>query len=493
MNPTPQQLALWATAPSPAGNIAVDAVAGSGKTFSCTRWAEECPGTGLATSFANSTTEELGKKMPPNFRARSLHGCGKDAITSSGKFKAICDGKKVPDKLFDLIKPKLEAADESWQLIPSIKNLISQAQTAGIVPNHDEYLLEDTVENWELLAEQYDIDFTPFIYETARSTLIESNRIALDDGLITFDDMLYLPLFWPHRFTRYETVIVDERQDLSPIQHAMLERLVRPGGRILAVGDERQAIYGFRGAMHDSCAVMDVRFAMQRFPLTVSFRCPKAVVREAQRYVPHIQSADGAIEGDVIHHEHLPIRKTPSTVLCRNNAPLVRLALRLLINGISAEVAGRDIGTGLISLTKRIASSKSSDTMKTPDFISRLDNWAAREISRKPRNKHKVLDKQAALVALCESHRTLGDVRKHLMRLYPNPKERGYKPAQVHLSTIHKAKGKEWPEVLFLDPQLLPSQWAEQEWEKQQESNLAYVGITRAQEVLHYAKSENIQ
>ena len=97
-----------------------------------------------------------------------------------------------------------------------------------------------------------------------------------------------------------------------------------------------------------------------------------------------------------------------------------------------------------------------------------------------------------ALEAISSMHRTLGDVRKHLEKLYVDPEDQSRSPAQLHLTTIHKAKGREWPEVLFLDPHLLPSKYAEQEWELQQEANLAYVGITRAQETLHYCALADI-
>jgi superfamily I DNA/RNA helicase len=60
------------------------------------------------------------------------------------------------------------------------------------------------------------------------------------------------------------------------------------------------------------------------------------------------------------------------------------------------------------------------------------------------------------------------------------------------LSTIHKCKGLEWPHVAILDPWLMPSKFAEQEWEKQQEHNLSYVAITRAQQTLHYVNSDSI-
>jgi hypothetical protein len=227
---------------------------------------------------------------------------------------------------------------------------------------------------------------------------------------------------------------------------------------------------------------------MSEMPLTVSFRCPRAVIREAQLYVPDIEAAPSAIEGSVENPEHLLIRELPKTILCRNNAPLISLALKILISGRSAEVAGQDIGKGLISLTKRIT----SRNLKSSEFLDRLHKWADREISRKPKSRPRVQDKVMALSALAAHHPDLQAIQKHLEKLYPNPQDRSYRPAEYHLSTIHKAKGREWPDVLFLDPQLLPSKYAEQDWEKIQESNLSYVGVTRAQNRLVYCESDNI-
>lgn len=487
MTPTPQQEALWATATDPSISIAVTAVAGSGKTFSAQEWAKRCTGTGLATSFSKSTVVELGKKMPSKFPARTLHGIGRDAIVSSGKYTKL-DSNKVGS----IVKELCNEHDISWQLISPISQLVSQAQTAGIVPNQSNGLTEDTWGSWETLSETYDLPFNPEIFSIAHAALIKSNEVAIKDGIISFDDMIYIPLFWPHRFSRYKSIIIDESQDLSPIQHKMIARVQLPGSRILAAGDPNQAIYGFRGAMHDSFAALSAAFNLTSMPLTVSFRCPKAVVREAQQYVPYIESAPSAIEGAVIHHTSLDIHDLPPTILCRNNAPLIQLALRCLVSGISAEVAGKDIGRGLTSLTKRIASAKTSDSMPTATFITKLDKWAANEIAKNPRRAAAVHDKQVALTAIASIHRTLGDVRKHLEKLYVDPEDSSRPAAQIHLSTVHKAKGREWLSVLILDPHLMPSKYAVQPWEIQAESNIAYVAITRAQETLHYCSLRDI-
>ena len=53
----------------------------------------------------------------------------------------------------------------------------------------------------------------------------------------------------------------------------------------------------------------------------------------------------------------------------------------------------------------------------------------------------------------------------------------------VVLSSIHKAKGREWNRVYWL--QTGPSKWARKEWELQQETNLCYVATTRAKSALY--------
>jgi len=53
------------------------------------------------------------------------------------------------------------------------------------------------------------------------------------------------------------------------------------------------------------------------------------------------------------------------------------------------------------------------------------------------------------------------------------------------LSTIHRAKGREWDRVFALDmDRLSPSRWAKKPWELAQESNLCYVQVTRAKKHL---------
>lgn len=73
---------------------------------------------------------------------------------------------------------------------------------------------------------------------------------------IEYDDMLFACLtllqkdkealgYWQKRFAH---ILVDEFQDINPLQYEILKLLGQTGGNIFAVGDDDQAIYGFRGA-----------------------------------------------------------------------------------------------------------------------------------------------------------------------------------------------------------------------------------------------------
>jgi superfamily I DNA/RNA helicase len=57
-----------------------------------------------------------------------------------------------------------------------------------------------------------------------------------------------------------------------------------PYGRLIAVGDPSQAIYGFRGADATAMTDMQREFNMTVLPLSVSYRCSQSVVKEAQKY-----------------------------------------------------------------------------------------------------------------------------------------------------------------------------------------------------------------
>ncbi len=97
--------------------------------------------------------------------------------------------------------------------------------------------------------------------------------------------------------TRYEHVLVDEFQDTDPLQLALLARF---HAEIFAVGDDAQAIYGFRGAARDAMARARDRLDMDRLVLDESFRCPRSICEVARSAWPGGTKLTSQIEHDEI-------------------------------------------------------------------------------------------------------------------------------------------------------------------------------------------------
>ena len=80
--------------------------------------------------------------------------------------------------------------------------------------------------------------------------------LDFDDLLLAWRSMLTDPILGPAMAARWDHVLVDEYQDVNQVQVDIV-RLLRPDGRgLTVVGDDAQAVYGFRGA--DSRHLLDV-------------------------------------------------------------------------------------------------------------------------------------------------------------------------------------------------------------------------------------------
>ena len=178
-------------------------------------------------------------------------------------------------------------------------------------------------------------------------------------------------------------------------------------------------------------------------------------------------------------------------VLCRNNGPLLSLAFKLIRQGIGVVVLGREIGKGLIVLSKKLCP---EDGAPADQVRGKVLEWQESEISTamandKPERVAGITDRAECLLAVLESAeaRDAGQLRQLLTQLFA--RDHG----QVTLSSIHKAKGLEWDVVLHLDPWRIPSKWAKASGDEralEQELNLKYVAETRCKHTLVAADLE---
>jgi superfamily I DNA/RNA helicase len=361
----------------------------------------------------------------------------------------------------------------------------AQSQWMDLVDRHDlETELVPTNPEDELNADEG--------IALARSVLKRSNEIARYQ--IDFDDMIYCPVFFKIRVLQHDWVLVDEAQDTNPARRLLAGMMTKSTGRQLWVGDRHQAIFGFTGADADSVDRIIKTYRCASLPLTVTYRCPQTVVTAAQQYVSHIQAHESAPMGEVVDMARTAFDHTcheflgkDDAVLCRNTAPLVTLAYKLLKKGVACHVEGKDIGRGLIALITKWKKVRSADA-----YLKRLESGERASIERMLAKKNdagadSIRDRCDTIRVLAEGCGTVAEMVAKVEKLFGDHDDDkdAAKVDNLTLSTVHKSKGREWGNVYVLDfAKLMPSPMAKQDWQKEQENNLIYVAFTRAQSKL---------
>lgn len=488
--PSPYQQRVFDWVEKGRGSAVVVAVAGSGKTTTVLNALPRIPESASVQLFAFNTAiaRELKERVEAMKGANGrAFGRVRAGTFHSVCFSAVCKrlGKPSSQIVTDGGKMRKLCRDGmgegEYELYADyVCKLVGLAKGEGIG-----CLVPDTDERWWAIIEHHDLYLDSLeanearALELARAMLRRSNEAALE-GHIDFDDMLYLPLLWRLRLWQNDWVFIDEAQDTNPVRRAIAKLALRPGGRLVAVGDPRQAIYGFTGASHDAIELIKTEFSAIELPLTVSYRCAKAVVAKAAALVPYLEAHADAPEGVVetlSTIDALKVLNANSAVLCRNTAPLIGLAYQLIAKGVGCAVLGREIGAGLTALIKK-QRARGIDML-----VAKLEAYRDREVAKwtakgEERKAEAVSDRVACVFTvienLPETERTVPALVGRIEGLFTDNAN------VLTLCTAHKAKGREWDTVAILAPELMPSSWARQEWQRVQEENLMYVAWTRA-------------
>lgn len=490
---SPQQEDILDWVQHGSGNAIIKAVAGSGKTTTLIEVCKYLSGSVAFAAFNKKIASEIGLKLQRvgldthQIQAATFHSFGFRAWKQAAP-RVKMDGDKV--------RTLLKHSECPYNLRPFVTFLVSLAKHRGIgvlVPINDLNVWDDIVFHFDAedkiwISEDGPSDWAELVgtgIEWSQHILARSNEIA--EEVIDFDDMIYIPLLREPRIWKYDWVLVDEAQDTNPTRLALADMMLRPGGRLIAVGDPRQAIYGFTGADHNSIDEIQRNFNTISLPLTVSHRCSQEVVRRAQEWAPEIEAAPDAPLGSVTTITGSSFRKVQPThedaILCRVTKPLIQLALDYLRRRIPAHVEGRDIGQSLITLVQKWKSVQTID-----ELAVKLDDYLERETIRliekgKEGRLQTITDRVESLRVLMESlpgDAPIQRLEESILTLFKDTEGQPIK--SVTLSTVHKAKGREWKRVFIFGRDIfMPSKFARQAWQLRQEHNLIYVAVTRAE------------
>lgn len=453
-------------------NLLVQALAGAAKTTTLVELCKVIPTDILCLAFNKKIADEMKNRLPANATAMTLNSlghrawadsCGRRLILNKSKTYAIVSG------LIEAVKAPAERK-ELFESFTDILRTVEHGKRSGWVPDghfeNGKRLINDA-EFFGSLDEILPDSFVKIIRAAAGASITQAIR-----GEIDFDDQIFMPTIFHASFPRYPVVMVDEAQDLSSLNHAMLVKLASKS-RVIAVGDSCQAIYGFRGANENSMDELREIFSMKELFLSTSFRCPIDVVLEARWRAPRMQWPAGAVQGTVKTLAKWGLEDLPedATIICRNNAPIFSMAIELFANGRYAQILGNDVGKFLIKTLKKFG----SIDMTQDQVLDAIEAYGQFKMA-KSRKPEKVKDELTCLRIFANEGENLGQILA-----YAEGVMNGMGP--IKLMTGHKSKGLEFDHVFILDRDLIRTGQG-------QEDNLLYVMQTRAKQTLTYITSE---
>lgn len=263
-------------------------------------------------------------------------------------------------------------------------------------------------------------------------------------------------------------ILYDEAQDASPVILAALVQQTH--AQLVIVGDPEQSIYGFTGAVNAMADIPDDA----KVSLTQSFRFGPAIADVANRVLAMLDATP-----PVIGHPNVPSRVertgTPDAILCRTNASAVTAALSLMRAGRKVHVVGG--ATDVISFARAAEQLQHGRRTNHRDLAC-FATWpeVLDYVQRDPQGAD--LAMLVALVVEFGPRRLItglgAGVPEHL--------------ADVVISTAHKAKGREWDQVIIGDDFYDPDRDMPDE-----ELRLLYVAATRARHVLDVTRCALLQ
>ena len=467
MKHTHEQIAIFDCIEKTDDHLIINAGAGTGKTTTIVEAANRINGKKAAfLAFNKSIATELAERLPTGVEAKTFHAFGFAAIRAAG-VKTKVNNFKVNNIIKDLHGADFYVAPLK-KLVSLVKGcMVDGTDRKAINQLIDEYNINFNSDREERIA----VESIPAILTMCRT----------QTHIIDFDDMIWMPIVNGYPFPKYDVLFVDEAQDFNEVQREMISLCVN-GGRCIIVGDKNQAIYGFRGADSNSIAMFRERLLkgereISEFPLSITWRCPKSVVSEANRYVKEFNAPTFAEEGTVIVDAPFNPQRN-DMVLCRYNAPLVSAFYDLISQGKSAYVLGRDMTKGLITAVQKISK---NNHMGVDEFMQLFQKDFAynyqRLLDQNKENQAMALeDKRDCIMIFVKKATTVGGIIEEIKRVFD-----GNDKGEIMLSTVHKAKGLEADNVYILATERMPHPNGSKE-----ENNICYVAITRAKKNLFY-------
>jgi DNA helicase-2/ATP-dependent DNA helicase PcrA len=512
------------------GPVCLLAGAGTGKTRAITHRIAYGVATGaytpsrvMALTFTARAAAELRGRLrqlgASGVAARTFHASALSQLgyfwpqVIGGTMPRILDSKgRLLGHAAEILRLKLDtaalrdiAAEIEWRKVSSL----TLDQYAAIVPGR-------------VLPPMLDADKAIAMHRAYEAIKDERRQLDFEDVLLATAGMIESePRVAQQVREQYRFFVVDEYQDVSPLQQGLLELWLGDRRDLCVVGDVSQTIYSFAGASSDHLLGFSTRYRDATVVrLEQNYRSTPAIVETANRLMRgragalslHAADSTGkspeptvtahvtdsaearAVATRIAEQIAAGTRAQDVAILYRLNGQAAALEAALGDAGVSYQLRGgtrffdlQEVKQALMMLKGAVVGATREPLFKTVSDVLRSLGWTqdAPEARGAVRDRWESLN---AIMGLAEASAPTTTLREFVDELYERSASQ-HEPTMnaVTLATLHSAKGLEWDTVYVVGVSegLIPVSYAKSFEAIDEERRLLYVGITRARQRLY--------
>lgn len=456
------------------GSLKINAFAGTGKTSTLEFLASSTSRRGQYIAFNKAIVREAKEKFPSSVNCATSHSLAFKATPSGYKRNEKMEKGPSANQLAQMLNLKrwpidsrhvLQPRSQGYLIVETLRRFMQSADidlAARHVPRHGS-LLAASDATMKAVTE-FALHGAKHVWTRMKS---ESDPMPLGhDG--------YLKLWaLSGPVIAADFILLDEAQDTNPV---VLDVLGKQSAQMIYVGDRYQQIYEWRGAVN----AMDKMKTQSETYLTTSFRFGQAIADAASGLLA-LLGETRPIEG----HPSITSRighVVPQTILARTNATTIAA----IIEALDANKRPHLVGSTeeLMEMLRGVQDLKEGRQSNVPDFFG-FDKWdQVVEFAKSGEGDHllsfvNLVEQRGERQLMWALNRVVAEDRSDLI-----------------ISTVHKAKGREWKTVRLMDDFMSSHPKKQGQSKSQSESGhdpaevrLLYVAMTRAKEAVDIPQS----
>lgn len=519
------------------GPLCILAGAGTGKTRAIThriaygvRSGTYDPHRVLAVTFTARAAAEMRSRLTglgaPGVQARTFHAA---ALRQLQYFWPVAIGGPVPQILDHKVRLLAEAAKRLRMTTDraSLRDFAAEIEWSKVSTLTPEGYLSHAAER----PEPGGADHQSFakLYQAYEDLKTDRHVMDFEDVLLGTAGMLENDERVAAQVRQqYRHFVVDEYQDVSPLQQRLLDLWLGGREEICVVGDAAQTIYSFTGATPDYLLTFKRRYPQAEVvKLVRDYRSTPQVVTLANTLLadrgekaaapwpkplqlisqrspgpapiitehPDDEAEASWISEQILHLRDQGTALSEVAVLYRTNGQSQAFEQALSAAGISYQLRGSERFFSRQEVREAIAALRTSSLVREEDVPAAAPEQVRAVLSSLgwqtagPKSTGAVRERWeslAALVGLADqlhAERETLSMREFIAELDERSAAQHAPTVDgVTLASLHSAKGLEWDAVFLagLNEGLMPITFAESQSEIDEERRLLYVGITRA-------------